>query len=343
MGNVKTTMVFGIATALSSIVHSEILDEGNNPNVKPRRSTTVIGRTGEAAVPIRIPEVSGNGVRGIGRRLLFEHTFAQLGVAISELFPKEVIARRVQSSLRAGGVTPAGMTAEGVSPAKYKALRDAVPIIGALGMVFHAHQFEGSVKMGGLLPYLKETAYFFDSFFPQELTNRLENITISHQDFIKDAHLQKTRYTRRGEVGAIEGNEVDADLGVEKEAMIYGVEYIPAGTIMGTSSRVTTDNEGARLAFLAMNGLIMQNGIVGGMSGKGHGFVQFELYAAEEGDEADTLLNPATAISKYDDYLQEHKEEIIEALKGMPELFGYVSKAAKTKRQEKEKEPTKEA
>lgn len=333
----KTTQLVGTVTALSSIIHSEILDEGQNPNVKPRRTETVVCQHNGETLTLRIPVVSGNGVRGLGRRLLFDHTFAQLGVTVGELFPKQdVLARRIQTAFRAGGVTPAGMTAKAAAPEKYKKLRDTIPMLGALGMVFHAHQFEGSSRVGFLRPYLKETASLFDPVFPMALTEKIENEAPSYAEFVKDAHLQKTRYTRRSESGAIEDASGESDIGVEKEAMIYGSEYLPAGTILGTSSRITTDNEGAKLAFLAMYGLLSENGVVGGMSGRGHGFVSFELYEIEEGGDA-KVFDASAAIANYDAYLAAHKEEIIDAIKTMPELFGYVSKAAKKAAKEAEK------
>lgn len=321
--------VYGVGTAISSIVHGEILNKGENIEnaTMPQRIESVIGyyenddQWKESV--IKIPVISGNSMRGIGRRMLFDHTFGVLGVTLGDLFPKAVVARQMLTLLRAGGVTSAGTSVNGVSPDKYIEIMEKVPFIDMLGMVYQGHHFDSCSKIGFLRPYLKEVSYLYRGTFHQDLLNELDPKAIGYDEFMKSG-MPSVKYTKRKELGSVEAETEDEAKIIEssKEAMIYGTEYIPAGTILATTSKLIAEREGTILAFLAMYALIVESGVIGGMSGKGHGFVDFKLYKKVNNNEPE-LIDINEALEEYDSYLIAHRDEIIEALKSIPETFTY--------------------
>lgn len=329
--------VYGIGTALSSVVHGEILNQGEEKgNVSGRRTETVIGYYENddewKSKVIEVPVISGNSIRGIGRRMLIDHSMNVLGTTIGELFDRPVIARQMVTALRAGGVTSAGTNAAKISPEKYLQISDNVPFVDMLGMTYQGHYFEGSAKIGILMPYLKETSYIFRSSFDKRLISEIDAKAINYSEFMKNG-VPNAKYTKRKENGFVEAETEEEQLIQDnlKEQMIYGTDYIPAGTIFGTDNRVITDNEGTKLAFLAMFALIKEHAIVGGMSGKGHGFIDFKLYQ-QTNNEAPIELDIETILNQYDQYLFNHKETILETLKSLPETFICSIKEKKSKK-----------
>lgn len=320
--------IYGIGQALSSIVHSEVMDrdwEKSTPHgaAKPRRTEYIKGKfinnIGETeSIILKLPIVCGNSVRGIGRRLIFKHTMATLGMDIDDLL-SDVIARQVKFSFRNGGTSPKGHK---IIPAKtihYNDTLNKIPFLGAFGTVFGGHHFEGEMSIDYLRPYISEITWRYENDFHPELIQSLKSEVVPFAALFgatsNDASIRDTiRYTRCAEIG---NDSEDGEK--EKEAMIYGVEYIPLGTCLATSSRIVTHNEGAALAFRAMYALMTKHGIVGGMSGRGHGFIRYNLYV-NDGNIIEPL-DPDKEIANYDNYLIKHKKEITNTIIKMPTLF----------------------
>lgn len=316
---VKTIEVFGTATALSSLVHGEIMAENyEKGNTTTFRRESMIGRfetdrDWKESV-LNVPVISGNAVRGVGRRLLFDHTFAVLDVQIGELFSSPKIARQVQNSLRAGGVISKGTSVEDVAPDQYFRLLNEVAFIDMLGMVFQGHHFEGAAKIGGLVPYINEIKHLYQYSFSEEYCQQIANRSIDFESLCNG--MKTTRYMKKKEIGGI---AEDGDVEKDKEAMIYGIEYLPAGTVLATDGRITSKNDCTILAFLSLYALLIEKSIIGGMSSKGHGFVHFELFYRE--NEEVKAFDTAEILKQYDTYLLNSKEQMITNVKNLPEIF----------------------
>lgn len=309
------TEIFGTGRTLSPIAHHEILPMGyEKGNESKFRRESFLGEFEYEKKPILVPVISGNAVRGLCRRLLFDHTFSVLDVKIGDLFSSEKLAREIQNSLRVGGTTAKGTSVEAVSPQEYFNLLNNVPYIDTLGMVFQGHHFEGAAKVGMMMPYIKELQYCYQYTFSEEYQSKLRESLIDFETL--NNSMKKTSYTKRKEIGALK-SEDNEDLG--KEAMLYGVEYLPAGTTLALDGKVISDNENTVLTFLAMYALLQEKGIIGGMSRIGYGFIRFELFQRTGAQVKE--MDASEILEKYDTFLLENRNVILDQIKSIPTIF----------------------
>ena len=304
------------ATALAPIVHTEILRFVNGAPVQlpkgeysPVRTVPLILEGVEKGYVGKVPCVSGNGIRGLGRRKLVDFSFDVLEVALGD-FMKANEARTVSQFLRGGGLAAKGMSPKAVQAGVYNQLRRALPFLDLLGGVFRGHHFEGSLRAGILLTVTQETLslvkqYCAEDFKESELP-KLSDL---------GGHMQRYSRTEQNE----RTNESD-----DPEQMLYGAYVIPAGTKLVSENICVSQNEGAKLAFDAMFALIAEDGFIGGMSRAGHGRVLVEAK-----DTAGNILNVAAALENYAKYLADHKEEIVAALAEIPLLLQEQTKEEK--------------
>jgi len=348
--NVKRIRIYGAGTALSSIIHGEVMDQDWKKNApegapKPQRTEWAFLKIKDAdgqelgKTRVSIPFVSGNSFRGIQRRLINAHTNAVLGTDIVDLFPKASDGRKVMFSLNNGGLSPKGYSAIPAKTNDYIQAKKNIPVLAALGTVFGGHHFDGDANIDGLLPYLNEIKFRYEKDFHPELIKALEKESMPLSEFLgydynvinHTPSSYAIRYTRRAEVGCDDEEEKDATK--DPEAMIYGMEYIPMGTTLAHSGTMVTNHDGAAIAFRAMYALMMEHGIVGGMSGRGHGIIDFNFYIKENGQIEELI--PEKEIALYDDYILAHKDEILTTIQKMPTIFKTVKKVKeKSKTQE---------
>lgn len=312
--------IAGIATALSPIVHNEILeyreaDErkrglSQKGEANKQRTMPFFLENETGSYVAEIPVVSGNAMRGLMRRLLVDFSLDVLGITLGDLFAKSDDARKVLQFVRGGGLTAKGIEIKAVTAGTYERIQGAIPFLALLGGVFQGHHFEGACRIGILIPLIAETypryqAMIGESFGP-EFSSGAGLPQLSEFGLARPV-----RYTRRAENEKIET--------ADKEAMIYGTYAIPAGTRFFTYNTCSAANPGASLAFQAMFALLEQYGYVGGMASKGHGQMAFQFkYAANHPYVAIDLKK---AIQSYSDHLAAQKTEIIEALQAIPKLL----------------------
>lgn len=332
----NTTIVKGIVTALSPVVHGMLLSEADvakrksdgGSNMLPQRVVKYFVGNEIKDVPL----VSGNAIRGEARRLLVSHSLSVLGVdpdhKLSDLtHTKEADARRLAGLFLRGGVTPADITGVATTADAYDKVRK-IPFLGLLGGVYLTHHFEGACHIGSFVPLTKETYPLFKDISEIDDPASLP--------FLADlSNREPIRYTRRAETASISnadqefkvtskadqknGTESDTD----KDGAIYGFEYIPAGTKFICYNDCASDDEGVQLAFHAMFALLSLHGYIGGKSAAGHGHCLFDL-----------AIDNENAIEAYDDYLIAHKDEIFELIGMIPNNFKAMSKADKKKKKE---------
>ncbi len=307
---VNTDRIVGVATALTPIVHSEVLSYKEDVESKmgknkgrPKRQRTMpfILSSGRNPVYVNIPVVSGNAMRGLMRRLLVDFSLETLGIRIGDIIEKPDDAHRTLFFIRCGGVSDKGTKPERVPAGTYDRLRRALPFLSLLGGAYQGHHFEGSCKVGILIPLTQETYPIFKGVGGDadiETLPRLDDLRgITDDGREAEAAYAVSRYTRRGE------NEKSES----KESMIYAFEQLPAGTRFFSFNSCTTDDVGTRLAFKAMFALLAQYGCVGGMSGRGHGRVEFDF----------NNLDASSALQEYAEYLAQHKDSIIAGLRAI--------------------------
>jgi hypothetical protein len=319
---IKTASIGSLGLSLSPIVHGEVMDINYEKNRIPgaankQRTMPIMLLSKEDQITLeKVPVVSGNAVRGLGRRLLVDHSLDALEVNFNELFTTKEEAKRVLYFFRNGGLTPSGTAIEKVQIGTYEAIQSKIPFLLALGGVYQGHHFEGCVKVGIQIPIAKETLPLYKNMISKKHLEILEEKPLPAIDKLTTLH--EMRYTKRA------GDEKIED----KEAMIYGTEVIPAGIYFYSWSSVVTHYDSAILAFRAMNWLLQEYGVLGGMTGRGHGKMQFSLLYVD--DDGERELNPKD-YTDYIDYLKANRKEIIEAIKSIPEKLKYTTKTKQEK------------
>lgn len=185
----QTYEVKGIIKALSPVVHSEVLDEDKTPYEEAKTSTSspfrrlpflLKNENGQSELK-GVYAISGNSLRGIGRRLLFYHTFEDLyDMDLDEFLDKNVVddegkplsdkgKRNLISILLNGGVSPLGATKSGSVPASvYDQVMNDIPMLGLLGAVFMSYHFDGSCSIGNAVFRCKETAECYQEIFSDD-------------------------------------------------------------------------------------------------------------------------------------------------------------------------------
>ena len=308
------SVINGYVTALSPVVHNEIFDLGytkvKGAANKQRMMTYALHDEDGNAINALVPVVSGNSIRGIARRLLFDFSFAALETTIGELIPSNEEAKRITYFFRNGGLTPKGFSPVPAKIGTYAKIR-TIPWLGLLGGVYLGHQFGGSLSTSILMPVTRETLPLCSDTVKKEM----EGKSLPPLSDLQSLH--SIRYTRRADEDNEDENRDDT---AEKdpEAMIFGTEYIPAGTVFDFTASIDSDDEGVVAAFFAALALLSRHGKIGGMNGRGHGYVKFQLG-----------IDEAQCLERYEDYLVKHKDDIIANIRSIPTLLESVKKEKK--------------
>jgi hypothetical protein len=241
--------------------------------------------------------VSGNGIRGLGRRLFARFTLETLGVAPGEL-PKEVVML-----LFVGGATGAKYKLDKIAEKTILEVRQNLPFIDLLGGTIHGHFISGVLKVGFAVPYLKETAWMNTS--PYKLDN-----PPTYTEF-------ESQVTRKVEYAQHHPEIVfDEETDDGREArMIYTAEVIPAGTHLLHTYTAVPLSENTALAMDAFIALLCSAGYMGGWSRAGHGAFIAHYYDESTGEEYRPSVKP------YADFLKSNADKIIRELKELPKKF----------------------
>lgn len=318
-----------IVTAESSISHSCILSEEEQRtrkegNVAMLRRETLISYATETEFddddePIektvmhsfRMPIVSGNSIRGIGRQLLISDSIDDvLGFDFSTIAEMDLPAMNARKMAAytaqlfyKGGITPAGSQMILSEAGAYDNVMNALPFLDLLGGVYGNHHFTGSLRVGSFVPVTKETWRVYQDAFPdmEEPSLTLDELNES---------LKVSRYTRMDTSSKnSEGSGLD-----DNTKGIFGAELIPAGTKFFYLASCVSPNQGTQLAFYAMHALLARYGFVGGMASRGHGRVHYDFLDAEKVQDS---------LPRYHEFLEAHKKNIWDALRNFPRNFQF--------------------
>lgn len=331
--------VTAIVTALSQISHGVIPpkdkkdEKGENNVLRFRKMPMLLKNANGNLVPTDVYTVSGNAMRGLGRRHMFHHTFEDvLNLDFDKILDGyDAFSKRyVVNLFENGGSTPKDSKAAGGVPAEtYLDILAKNPFLDLLGGVYITHHFNSCMSVGNLVLRTKETQRFYvedSKLFHDEATGLPS---------IGEIEAKTERYTKtRSNIDASAYPEDKSASKAEQDNLksraIYGAEVLPVGTSFYWEATLrNTTNEGTALAFDAFLALIARYGFIGGMSGKGYGHVSIQFDGLDVDD----------AIQKYDDYLIAHKDDITKSIRMIADDFKYnLSKGDKAEKKSKKVE-----
>lgn len=324
-----------IVTALAPISHGYIRamnekDKEGEENILRFRQLPFLIKEGENRLTEKdLYCVSGNGMRGLGRRLMFHHCFQDvLDIHFDELLKEHTPLHRryVVNLFENGGSTPKGSKAAGGVPAStYDEVLKDLPMLDLLGGVYITHHFNGAAIIGNLILRTKETQDFFTKQHPLFADDATDLPLAS----VIDVKIERHTKSQSNRDASLYQDSMSSDENAKnnlKSAAIYGAEVLPVGTSFYWESALRyTPNEGTALAFDAFLALIARHGFIGGMNSKGYGYVNIDFDGLDTKD----------AVEKFDQYLLDHKDDVIKGIHLIADEFKYTlnAKSSKTKKE----------
>ena len=306
------TTVSGVAKSLAPISQGTPLANGlsaGKDNLTRQRKMRIFTELEDSCVLQDIPIVSGNSLRGVGRRMLINETFKALDIDWESMFPRRETQDAVKFFFTHGGLSPKGLSPKGVKINIYTELRKVLPFLDLLGGVYYAHHFEGACRIGNMVPLTKETFEMLKADLPPAIEIKKEKLPKIRELLITEENDPMTTSVQRFIKKRSEEKKE------EKEAGMFNVETITVGTTFRFYATAGSDNENTLKAFRAMMFLLQDRGYVGGMSAKGLGRVAYDLYCQDE--KGTTRLN-SKDLTDYLAILKETRQKILEALKSIP-------------------------
>lgn len=309
MNGLKKIFLPGLARAITPIVHGEPPEEGTRPsNVTSVRRIAYVLSSGTVA---DIPAISGNGIRGLTRRIFIDRTLAALDAY-------SLLDKHVAYFLLAGGATDPGTASIG-GPEFRKEVRENLPFVDLLGGSLRGCFFPGRLRVGFMIPVTRETcesdpiASEYGTFDPERLPSLLDL-----NNAIAGRTLKLTRYDEGiftpDEGAAVAGVEAEAGEGQKAERrrasgrMIYTGQAIPINTVFTHYFALEWAPEPTVNAFWAFVDCFVERGEVGGWQARGCGRVELKYFdPATKKDITPTIKEKAAA---YWQYLKENKEAI---------------------------------
>lgn len=254
----KTYIIEGIVTALSSITHN---GGERNGTVTQFRREKMIGLNGKV---VNVPIISGNSIRGQLR-----------DIGAQQVLTKDN-GEKIQLDAASFNLMFSGGTLESTGDAlldleKVRQIRQDIPILSLLGGSVGSVMLPGKVDIGKLLPITRETSHLIpEKYWQGEELRSCYEITQVEMNTRKDD--AKNEILREYMTDAAKsGDKI-------KTQMMYEVESIVAGTkfYWKVCLRDTTDVEtGAFLSIL--NEWSKRASQVGGNGRVGHGAIRLEV------------------------------------------------------------------
>lgn len=290
--------IIGQLKLKDSLIHGALI-----PNFDQKSNVTEIRKIpvycDEVGNYISVPAVSGNSIRGTGRRAFMSRTFESL-----ELDPNTEIPLDVLYLFFAGGTTS---NAKPVPPNRqvYKDLRSALPFLDLLGGTYRGHYFRSNLIVRFAVPLVRETAALYPEL-------KIDSVEITASELIAVIKQNPVGYTKTALEGSKEGLSEE-----EKGQMIFYYEAIPAGTTLlhefGLRDGVSALTESAFYAFIEA---FLTRCTLGSNSARGHGKFEGKYYENRDTLTAEELAQKS---GPYWEYLEKNRNRIKETILGIPE------------------------
>lgn len=294
-----TTNWTGTITATSSIAHGG----ETRGTITLLRRELIITPDGK---PTHVPIISGNGFRGILRRVGEELLRETLGYAGQLALP-------VAHALRSGG-SLAKTSREPLSGRRLATLRELVPHIGVFGAAGGGRIVDGCLYVGKVVPILAETSHLITptptGALPAFSATQIE--TYVRQDDT-NSHAAADLYATHVVPVDANGEPKLEDLPVPpdpmSQLMMFRVETFPAGTRFSTWLQLhhATDLEAA--FFTDVLDTYAAHARLGGRAAIGHGRVALHLTSDNDQDPRQRVDWRAHVIA--------HRDQALTALEGL--------------------------
>jgi len=309
MSELQKVFLPGLARALTPIIHGEPPEEGARPrNITFVRRINYVLSSGTIA---EVPAVSGNGIRGLTRRIFIDRTLAALDAY-------NLLDRHVAYFFLAGGATEAGSASIG-GPEFRKELRENLPFVDLLGGSLRSCFLPGKLRVGFMVPVTRETlesdpiAAEYGAFSAESLPS-----LIDLNNAINNRTLKLTRYDEgiftpdeAEEPVEVEANEEEGQQARrrrESGRMIYTGQAIPINTVFTHYFALEWAPEPTVNAFWAFVDCFIERGEVGGWHAKGCGRVELKYFDPATKQEITAAIKERAAA--YWQYLKENKGAI---------------------------------
>jgi hypothetical protein len=313
----KTYIMEGVATALSSICHNG--GERNGISSLLRREK-FIQPDGDYE---NIPLVSGNSIRGVLRDVGMYYMLQRLGYGIEEKDGSVIgLPLPAFDFLFSGGALTSTGTAQ-IDVSYIRKLKETIPLVGLFGGAVGNTIIPGKLKVGKMIPIAEETLHIIP-----------EKFRIPEAKSVWD-YCQLEMYVRKDDEkndklrGFIEGetrkllDDPDKRAGVRKsgpQQMMYYTETIAAGTKFFWKIALEDVTDVEFEAFLTTLLYWSKFATVGGKSATGLGeiaikmdkWIEIDSRAHIDGHEIDMPIG-----KKYEKHLADKKAEIIGFLNGI--------------------------
>lgn len=267
----KTVILKGIVTALSSIAHNG--GEKSGLVTHFRRESFILPN----AKSVDIPIISGNSARGAIRDL------SAIDILTKANDEKIKVDDDTFDFLFSGGhLESTGK--DNIDVAKVQGMRKKLPILAVLGGSVGNNIIPGKLRMGKMIPIAKETMHLLPDdlkigdYEPQSVFTLTQIEMYVRKD---DKKNELYKVFRTSQEAAKEVAESDS----KKSQMMYFVETIKAGTkfYWQITLQDPTDEElGAFLLFL--NSYVNEPFSLGGNGRVGHGDIKLDFYKTETTD-----------------------------------------------------------
>jgi hypothetical protein len=294
----------GTLTAMSSIAHGG-----------ETRGTITLLRRELMATPdgtlMYVPIVSGNTLRGRLRRLGEE--------LLRDALQYEGLLDPAAAHALRGGGSLAKTSHEPLSGSRLQSLRALVPQIAVFGAAGGGTIIGGALDVGKVVPHLSETRHITgvatdrSAFTATQLESYTRQDDTSEHDFT-------------GVVAAWSGARLQFDESGQPEPvlrgggnqMLFHLETFPAGTVFSTWLRLRRPTDLEAAFFHDVLTAFTLEGRLGGRVGIGHGLVRADLTASHQPPGVlDVASANSAAAADWRTFVQDHREEILIALKGL--------------------------
>ncbi|ANQ75561.1 MULTISPECIES: RAMP superfamily CRISPR-associated protein [Rhodococcus] len=245
---------------------------------------------------VLVPVVSGNSLRGALRR------------TAEELF-RDVIGYEGQILLSAAHALRNGgnlskVAGDGLTGRRRQRLRELVPPISLFGgNGGGAPPIDGCLKVGKVVPRVKETESIMSRPYPGVLMSQFELMSLESYSRFDDAGTKS--FPAPFDADTVPGSGTSAHQ--TSMLMRFEVETLPAGTHFETFLRLDRATDRDIAFFSDVWERFSRDGFLGGRSAIGHGRVRAE-------SELTVLTGPGPQVADWRAELEPLREDVIEAL-----------------------------